>query len=426
MLAWMNSVGASEFLETDYAEVYILRAWYHYLLMDSFGNVPFMTKVGDAAPVQLQRAVVCDSIMNDLLKYVPKASEEKVYSRVNKFVGYMVLAKMYLNAEAWGVDKVSENFKNVNCYAKAAEYAGKVIDEGGYKLETDYFSNFAVENQGSKENIWCVFYDASFSKGMQFHMMSLHYASQEPYKLKNQPWNGYCTSHKVIGLYGEGDKRIGSWLRGAQPKGVDVAIDSVTFEKMPKYVRLPKNYPSSLADLANGPVTVSMPGYFTDTLTTFKNDEKTKIYNVFEGARFVKFQIQEHVGDHMSNDFPIFRLADAYLMKAEGLLRTGDKAGAIEAANVVRARAGAELYSDLTLDELSNERVRELCWEGFRRQDLIRFGRFTGPKSFAKDGDKANLWVFRTEESPEYKNVFPLPDFVISNYGYPQNDGYVE
>jgi hypothetical protein len=113
-------------------------------------------------------------------------------------------------------------------------------------------------------------------------------------------------------------------------------------------------------------------------------------------------------------------------MKAEGLLRTGDKAGAIEAANVVRARAGAELYSDLTLDELSNERVRELCWEGFRRQDLIRFGRFTGPKSFAKDGDKANLWVFRTEESPEYKNVFPLPDFVISNYGYPQNDGYVE
>ncbi len=431
MLAWMNSVGASEFLETDYAEVYILRAWYHYLLMDSFGNVPFMTKVGDAAPVQLERAVVCDSIMNDLLKYVPKASEEKVYSRVNKFVGYMTLAKMYLNAEAWGVVGKSQAFPDANtCYKKAAEYAGKVIDEGGYKLETDYFSNFAVENQGSKENIWCVFYDASFSKGMQFHMMSLHYASQEPYKLKNQPWNGYCTSHKVIGLYGKGDKRINSWLRGPQPKGVEVGIDSATFVNMPKYVRLPEEYPASLAEIkeAGGTVTVSMPGYFTDTLTTFKNDDATKIYNVFEGARFVKFQIQENVGDHMSNDFPIFRLADAYLMKAEGLLRTGDKAGAIEAANVVRARAGAELYSDLTLDELSNERVRELCWEGFRRQDLIRFNRFTGDKSVVNDSDPANLWVFRTAEfrSDDHKKVFPLPDFVISNYGYPQNEGYVE
>ncbi len=431
MLAWMNSVGASEFLETDYAEVYILRAWYHYLLMDSFGNVPFMTKVGDAAPVQLERAVVCDSIMNDLLKYVPKASEEKVYSRVNKFVGYMTLAKMYLNADAWGVVGKSKAFPDANtCYKKAAEYAGKVIDEGGYKLETDYFSNFAVENQGSKENIWCVFYDASFSKGMQFHMMSLHYASQEPYKLKNQPWNGYCTSHKVIGLYGKGDKRINSWLRGPQPKGVEVGIDSATFVNMPKYVRLPEEYPASLAEIkeAGGTVTVSMPGYFTDTLTTFKNDDATKIYNVFEGARFVKFQIQENVGDHMSNDFPIFRLADAYLMKAEGLLRTGDKAGAIEAANVVRARAGAELYSDLTLDELSNERVRELCWEGHRRQDLIRFERFTGDKSVVNDSDPANLWVFRTAEfrSDDHKKVFPLPDFVISNYGYPQNDGYVE
>ncbi len=429
MLAWMNSVGAGEFYASQYAEIYVLRAWYHYLLMDSFGDVPYITKVGEAVPTRLTRAAVCDSIMNDLLKYVPVASEEKIYSRVNKFVGYMVLAKMYLNAEAWGVVGKSQAFPDVNtCYQKAAEYADKVINEGGYTLEADYFNNFKYENQASKENIWCVFYDASFSKGMQFHMMSLHYASQEPYQLKNQPWNGYCTSHKVIGLYGKGDTRIKSWLRGEQPKGVELAIDSLTFENMPKYVRLPENYPSSLADLANGPVTVTMPGYFTDTLTTFENDDATKIYNVFEGARFVKFEIQPGVGDHMSNDFPIFRLADAYLMKAEALLRTGDKAKAIEAANIVRTRAGAEPYSDLTLDALCNERVRELCWEGHRRQDLIRFKRFTGNNSIVNDADSANLWVFRTVEvkSPDYKKIFPLPDFVISNYGYDQNPGYEE
>jgi hypothetical protein len=403
--------------------------------MDSFGNVPFMTKVGDAAPVQLEREVVCDSIMNDLLKYVPVASADKGFSRVNKYVGYMTLAKMYLNAEAWGVVGKSAAFPDAQtCYKKAAEYAGKVIDDGVYSLEGNYFDNFKVENQNSKENIWTVYYDKSFSKGMQFHMMTLHYASQEPYGLKNKPWNGYCTSHKVIGLYGEGDRRIDSWERGDQKTQVDVAIDEETYNKMPEYVRKPANYPTleQIKASENGSITVKMPGFFTDTLTTFGNDETSSIYNVFEGARFVKFQIQEGVGDHMSNDFPIFRLADAYLMKAEALMRANGGAAtaeAVDAVNMVRNRAGATPYTTgtLTLDELSNERVRELCWEGFRRQDLIRFGRFEGVKSYAQDGDIANLWVFRTEDqmvTDGHKNIFPLPDFVISNYGYPQNDGY--
>jgi hypothetical protein len=269
---------------------------------------------------------------------------------------------------------------------------------------------------------------------MQFHMMTLHYASQEPYGLKNKPWNGYCTSHKVIGLYGEGDRRIDSWERGDQKTQVDVAIDEETYNKMPEYVRKPANYPTleQIKASENGSITVKMPGFFTDTLTTFANDETSSIYNVFEGARFVKFQIQEGVGDHMSNDFPIFRLADAYLMKAEALMRANGGAAtaeAVDAVNMVRNRAGATPYTTgtLTLDELSNERVRELCWEGFRRQDLIRFGRFEGVKSYAQDGDIANLWVFRTEDqmvTDGHKNIFPLPDFVISNYGYPQNDGY--
>lgn len=437
LLAWMDGIGKDQFYANQYAELYILRAWYHYLMMDTFGNIPFMNKVGDANPVQLSRAAVCDSIMKDLLEYVPVASTEKIYSRVNKYVGYMTLAKMYLNAEAWGVKEDCEAFKNVNCWEKAAEYADKVITEGGYSLEGNYFDNFKVENQGSKENIWCVFYDASFSKGMQFHMMTLHYASQEPYGLKNKPWNGYCTSHKVIGLYEEGDKRIDSWERGDQKTKVSVAIDSAAYVNMPEYVRKPADYPKSLEEILATEaktVTVNMPGYFTDTLTTFSNDDATSIYNVFEGARFVKFQVQSGVADHMSNDFPIFRLADAYLMKAEALMRANGgsaTAEAVEAANKVRTRAGATPYTTatLTLDELSNERVRELCWEGFRRQDLIRFGRFVGEKSIVNESDPANLWVFRKtadEGGDAHKTIMPLPDFVISNYGYPQNPGYVD
>lgn len=424
MLDWMNSIGADKFLDSEFAELYVLRAWYHYLMMDNFGNVPFYNRSGITEPVQLSRAAVCDSILKDLKKYVPLASEEtkSLYSRVNKYTGYMILAKMYLNAEAWGVLGKSTEFPSdaFECYKKAAEYSDLVINSGKYSLEPDYFSNFTVQNQGSKENIWCVFYDANFSRGMQFHMMTLHYASQDEYGLSVQPWNGYCTSQKVIGLYEEGDKRIRCWERGDQGTKVKVPVDTAMFNNLPKQVVLPDNFPTSAEEIlkAGGKIDVEMPGYFTDTLTTFGNNSSIKIYNVFEGARFVKFEIQRGVAEHMSNDFPIFRLADAYLMKAEASLRTGDKAAALEAANMVRARAGAKAYTDLTLDELSNERVRELCWEGHRRQDLIRFGRFTGPKSVVDDSDPSNLWVFRTTPSEDYKKIFPLPDFVIQNYGF--------
>jgi hypothetical protein len=368
---------------------------------------------------------------------------------------------MYLNAEAWGVVGKSEFAKSADeCYKKAALYCDSIIASGAYKLTPNYFDNFMVENQGSSENIWCVFYDASFSKGMQFHMMTLHYASQNSYGLKNQPWNGYCTTHKVLGLYGEGDTRINCWERGQQydKQGtaltVDVAIDSTTYVQMPEYVRKPKNWPATfeafVADAgrdAKGKVqskTYTFPAVFTDTVTTLTNSAGYKIYNVFEGARFVKFQIQEGVADHMSNDFPIYRLADVYLMKAEALMRAnGGKANAaaVAAANEVRLRAGAMAYNEatLTLDELCNERCRELMWEGHRRQDLIRFGRYTGAKSVQNDNDPANLWILKYTDdkatddlagqkpfqTPDYMKVFPLPDYVVAN-GFTQNKGYAE
>lgn len=470
MMKWMRSIDLDVKRPADMAELYILRAWYHYLLMDNFGNIPFTSSLAENGyeAVQNTRAEVFDSIMTDLTKYVPQASEQKIYSRVNKYVGWMVLSKMYLNAEAWGVVGQAKYAPNKQeCYEKAAAYADSVIAKGGYMLEPNYFDNFKVDNQGSRENIWCVFYDASFSKGMQFHMMSLHYASQNSYGLKNQPWNGYCTTHKVIGLYGEGDTRIDSWERGQQydKSGakieVEVSVDSATYVLMPPYVRKPADWPQSIEAFrtkvrydAEGKVVgggkldstlkFKFPAYFTDTVTTLTNNGKFKVYNIFEGPRFVKFQIQEGVGDHMSNDFPIFRLADAYLMKAEALMLANGgvaNAEALDAANQVRSRAGATPYTSLTLDELCNERCRELMWEGHRRQDLIRFGRYTGKNSVQNDADPANLWILKYAsggtgydidpesqvpfETPDHMKVFPLPDFYVEN-GNKQNDGYSE
>lgn len=454
MMKWMRSVGLDETRPADMAELYILRAWYHYLMLDNFGNVQFVSQLAEDGyqAKQGQRHQIFDSIMVDLHQYVPQASESKVYSRVNKHVGWMVLAKMYLNAEAWGVVGKSTYAPDVeSCYKKASLYCDSIIDSKAYTLTPNYFDNFKVENQGSTENIWCVFYDASFSKGMQFHMMTLHYASQNSYGLKNQPWNGYCTTHKVLGLYGEGDTRINSWERGQQydksgsPLTVKVAVDSVTYVLMPEYVRKPNNWPATYGEFAKlEDKNFEFPAVFTDTITTLTNTPDFKIYNIFEGARFVKFQIQEGVGDHMSNDFPIYRLADVYLMKAEAEMRAnGGKANAVAvtAANKVRQRAGATAYNEstLTLDELCNERCRELMWEGHRRQDLIRFDRYTGDKSVEDNNDPANLWVLKYTDdkatdhlpgqtpfiTPDYMKIFPLPDYVVSN-GFVQNPGYVD
>jgi hypothetical protein len=131
-------------------------------------------------------------------------------------------------------------------------------------------------------------------------------------------------------------------------------------------------------------------------------------------------------------------------MKAEAEMRANGgqaNAAAVEAANKVRVRAGATAYTEgtLTLDELCNERCRELMWEGHRRQDLIRFGRFTGPNSVQNDADPANLWILKYTDdgkldnesgrqpfiTPDYMKLFPLPDYVVEN-GFEQNPGYTE
>ena len=117
------------------------------------------------------------------------------------------------------------------------------------------------------------------------------------------------------------------------------------------------------------------------------------------GARVVKFEVKKGAKDNLSNDFPIFRLADVMLMKAEAMLRQGKSSNeALEYVNPIRERAGVSLWTgaDLTLESIYEERAREMFFEGHRRQDMIRFGKF-------------NIAWWEKEVSDASRNIFPIP-----------------
>jgi hypothetical protein len=142
--------------------------------------------------------------------------------------------------------------------------------------------------------------------------------------------------------------------------------------------------------------------------------------NNFDGARFVKFEIEPGIAHHANNDFPVYRYADILLMRAEALMRLNGGAAtdeAVKLANQVHKRTGLDDYTTATLDlnELLKERGRELAWEGHRRQDLIRFGKFGDP------------WEFKNPSS-SYRTLFPIPDWVreAAPGVYTQNPGYGE
>jgi hypothetical protein len=131
------------------------------------------------------------------------------------------------------------------------------------------------------------------------------------------------------------------------------------------------------------------------------------------GSRIVKYFPKPGAGRYLSNDVQIFRYADVLLMKAEIMVRGGNAAGAAQYFNLVRSRAGVSAIDAPTLNDILDERARELYAEGHRRNDLIRFGKFLD-KRWAKDTD-----------SPETAKLWPIPQVQIDNNpNLKQNPGY--
>ena len=366
--------------ERVYAELRGLRAFWYFYMLDNIGNVPIVTSFDiTELPTNNSRQEVYDFVESELLDILDDLTEEKstdTYSKFTKWVAYSLLSKLYINAQVY-TGKAE--------WDKCQTYCQKVIDSGLYSLEPNIFNNFKVKNEGSTENIFCIPYDADYFRDYFIpYQMSWHYSSYLTFGVQYSSWNGPCAVPSFVESFDVEDARYGSFLIGTQ-----YAADG-----KPLYTRdgvTPLNYTVEMEDFANA--------------------------TEYEGARLFKWEVEANGRTHMNNDFALFRYADILLMKAECLLRKGDEPAARAIVNEVRARNfdPEKPYDKLTLDILLQERGYEFVFEGWRRNDQIRFDQFKG------------TWAFKPNEDPADRHtyLFPIPLTVMDkNPNLKQNPGY--
>ncbi len=391
------------------AEVRAVRALFYYYAMDMFGRVPLVTSydVKLEQVVQSERSEVFNFIFNELQDIAPVLADEHsnkegdYYGRVTRPVVNFLLAKLALNAEVYLDDNWTDgkqldgntilfnvNGEKKNAWETCIWYCEQLKQEG-YELEPDYASNFAVHNESSKENIFIIPLDKNLYLN-EYHYLfrSRHYKHGGAYGGASE--NGTCATVSTVKAFGYGTDHVDNRFK------INFYADTVFVDGKKVY-------------LDNGNPLVYMP-------LELKLNLSDSPYKQTAGARVGKYEVDRTAysdGRQVDNDIVLFRYADALLMEAEAKVRNGEDGSA--ELNVVRERVGMPLV-EANLDNILNERLLELVWEGWRRQDLIRFGRYT--KAYDErlpiDGEESG-----------FTTVFPIPKKCLDlNKNYIQNYGY--
>ena len=391
------------------AEVRALRAMFYYYAMDMFGRVPVLEssaqKIADIQ--QSNRSEVFRYIVKELQTVALLLPNEhsnlqgNYYGRVTRPVAWFLLAKLALNAEVYADDNWTDESrpdgKNImfavdgtqkNAWQTCIHYCDLIAD-AGYSLESDYTKNFAVHNENSRENIFTIPLDKMLYQN-EFHYLfrSRHYAHGGAYGGASE--NGTCATLHTMAVNG--------YNTASPDNRLDMNFYTGKVEVDGKYVTLDDGTPLEYKPLA-----------VEQNLTASKYIETA-------GARMKKYEVDRTAysdGRMPDNDIVLYRYADVLLMKAEAKVRNGES-GDVE-LNAVRSRAGMPPKT-ATLDNLLDERLLELVWEGWRRQDMIRFGIYAQAYDIhtPSDADKKG-----------YTIVFPIPEKARElNTNLKQNPGY--
>jgi hypothetical protein len=396
MLGVMEKQPASTQRDQTIAELKVLRAWYYYLLMDNFGGVPLVT----STEVQQNPRVTRDSLfkfleaeLKDARDDLPATWPAAQYGRVTKGAANAILASMYINAQVYqGTVTAAGLTKAPGRWQDALDAANLVINSGEYALATDWKSAFRGDNstnaQAVKENIFVVNYTNVRDLGMNFPMRTLHY-----YHVTTGdggPWNGFAAVAETYTAFDAADKRRDSTFLVGQQYSFDNG--------------------RALTDRSN-----------VNPLIYTVNIANENAATEGEGPRYNKFPPLSGApnGSAHPNDYPFFRIAEMYLIKAEALNELNQTGPALVELNRVRERSFepdkpvVAATQGAIRDAIFAERLFEFAGEGKRRRDLIRQGTFLGPRRF-KPGTSA-----------PYKILFPIPQTQIqSNPLLEQNPGY--
>mgnify|MGYP006140142731 FL=1 len=360
------------------AELKVLRALIYMWLIDSFGNVPIIDETTTGGnPTNATRAQVFTFIESSIKNNIDLLPAKSGKYTINKITAQAMLAKLYINAGVYtGTAK----------WAEAEAAANAVINSGDYSLTSNYFANFSERNGGSTENILTLPYDQNNAGGFNLPQMTLHYSSQATFNLQDQPWNGYASLEEFYKSYDKNDARINSFLVGPQFSSDGKRLVDISAEP---------NDPDGQPLTYTPEINMLTPNSFRQA-----------------GARVAKFEFATGAANSLNNDYPLIRLGDIILIKAEAALRQGKTADALAAVNQIRTRAGMPAYNSITLDELYNERGREMFAEATRRSDAIRFGKW-------------NLPWWEKQASQPFRALFPIPQNQINaNPALKQNPGY--
>lgn len=392
------------------AEVRAMRAMYYYHLMDLFGRVPLVlsSSLSMKDVVQSERREIFDFVVKELQEVAPMLSENRsnqsgdYYGRITRPVVYFLLAKLALNAEVYTDNDWTDGVRpdgrtiyftiegrQLNAWQAVAAYCDR-ITAMGYRLEDQYETNFAVFNELSIENIFTIPMNKTlYTNQMQYLFRSRHYNHAKAYGLGGE--NGSSATTDALRVFGYDTEDV-------DPRFEKCYFAGVVHDLKGNVIRLDDG---TILEYRPWEVAVDI----SDTP-----------YEKTAGARMKKYAIDANAtkdGKLMENDIVLFRYADVLLMKSEAKVRNGEN-GDAELAQV-RNRVSASLRP-ATLETLLDERLLEFAWEGWRRQDLVRFGMFTRAYS-----NRPQL----TDEENGYTTVFPIPGNILDmNNRLVQNKGY--
>lgn len=416
------SMGITETEKTEFvAELKLLRAFHYLKLMDLFGSIPITTTVPESEneplPESTDQKEVFAFIEKEILDNVDKAPKlsRNMMGRMSQAGGYAMLVELYLNAEKW-----SGQARWDDCIAAADKLISGSTggQNGALALDVNLTDSYNPTNDNSKEVILSVAYDyqtADFATG--FPGEFYHFVQREIYGGGRNGNNGIVMIPGVFTTYKDADQRKKEWFwSGPMVKFADGTTPVLGSEE---YKDKQLTFVDYIRRESEGKTSSTMSDGEENSGIRFN---KYKLGNSLAGV--VNGEKVSPNDNYNNTDWNIYRLSWIYFAKAEALMRKNGGAAtaeAVELVNTVKKRAftaanwEAEKYTaaNLTLDELLAERGREFIFEGFRRRDLIRFGKF----------HTANWWDHKPTE--EFRSLFAIPQQQISmNPNLKQNPGY--